>query len=220
VRIADPLLIISVALALLISLAFHEASHAFASDKLGDPTARSLGRLTLNPLAHLDPVGTIAMVLSSLAGFGIGWGKPVPVYPQFFRNGPLAKLPNADLVGMALVALAGPVSNLLLATVGAILLSGVSDPTSTSDIRLNRFLLTFVVVNVRLAVFNMIPVPPLDGYRVLLGILPAKPAYQLARLEQYGVGILMLLIFIGQPILFRVLVFFSTPIFRALTGTA
>ncbi|HEY8883840.1 MAG TPA: site-2 protease family protein, partial [Chloroflexota bacterium] len=89
----DPLTIVYMALALLLSLAVHEASHAFTADRLGDPTARRLGRLTLNPLVHLDPMGAFVLVISALAGFGIGWGKPVPVNPSYLRRGFLKTLP-------------------------------------------------------------------------------------------------------------------------------
>lgn len=207
----NPLLVLYFAVALLISLAIHEASHAFTADQLGDPTARSLGRLTLNPLAHLDPAGTIALVVSSLFGYGIGWGKPVPVNPYNLRRGPLATLPNGPLIGMAIVALAGPVSNLLQAIVGAqVLRLGVLP---------SEFVSTFIFVNVLLAVFNLIPIPPLDGYRVLLGLLPTGPAYRLARLEAWGPGVLILLVFMAPGILQSILGFFGTPILRLIAGT-
>lgn len=205
----DPLLVLFFAVALLISLAIHEASHAFAADQLGDPTARSLGRLTLNPLAHLDPAGTLALVLSSLFGYGIGWGKPVPVNPNYLRRGPLARLANGPLLGMAIVALAGPVSNLLQAAIGAQILRGDFLPDE-----LIRFVGIYVYVNVILAIFNLIPVPPLDGYRVLLGILPTRPAYKLAQLEAWGPGVLILLVFMAPGVLSSILRVFTLPILR------
>ena len=200
----DPLLILYTAVALLIGLAVHEASHAFTADQLGDPTARSLGRLTLNPLAHLDPAGAFVLIISSLAGFGIGWGKPVPVNPRNLTRGFLKNLSNGPLVGMAIVALAGPVSNLIMAIIGTQVLTATPLP--------EEFIGRFILVNVVLAVFNLIPIPPLDGYRVLLGILPTGPAYSLARLEPWGPGVLILLVFLAPGVLNGILSVASRPI--------
>lgn len=209
----DPLRIIYFAVALLFSLAIHEASHAFTADQLGDSTARSLGRLTLNPIKHLDTAGTIALVVSSLFGYGIGWGKPVPVNPSNLRRGPLKDLPNGPLLGMAIVALAGPVSNLLQAAIGAqVLRAGVLPG------QVNQLVATYIFVNVLLAIFNMIPIPPLDGYRVLLGLLPTGPAYKLARLEAWGPGLLILLVFMVPSVLESILNIFSGPILRVIAG--
>jgi len=202
----DALNILYMAIALLVSLSVHEASHAFIADRLGDNTARLRGRLTLNPLAHLDPVGALVMIVSSIAGIGIGWAKPVPVNPYNLKYGFLARIPNAPLVGMAIVALAGPISNLVLA---AITVQGL---TLTPLPQL--FLATFLRVNVLLAIFNMIPIPPLDGYRVLLGLLPTRAGYGLARLEQYGPGLLMLLVFLLPSVLYGILGFFAPPVLR------
>lgn len=207
----DPLEIVYFALALLVGLAIHEASHAFTADQLGDPTPRAMGRLTLNPIAHLDAAGTIALVVSSLFGYGIGWGKPVPVNPNNLRRGPLEKMPNGPLLGMAIVALAGPVSNILQAIVGAQLLRVGVLPTQLVEV--------YILVNVILAIFNMIPIPPLDGYRVLLGILPTRPAYTLARLEPWGPGVLILLVFMAPGILNSILTHFSGPILKFIAGT-
>ncbi len=207
----DPVQIVYFALALLIGLAIHEASHAFTADQLGDPTPRAMGRLTLNPIAHLDAAGTIALIISSLFGYGIGWGKPVPINPNNLRRGPLGSMPNGPLLGMAIVALAGPVSNILQAIVGAQLLRLGVLPT--------RLVGIYILVNVVLAIFNMIPIPPLDGYRVLLGILPTRPAYKLAQLEPWGPGVLILLVFMAPGILSRILDIFTTPILHAIIGT-
>lgn len=143
---------------LVISIDIHEFSHAITADRLGDPTPRRNGRITLNPLAHLDRLGSLMILLSSLSGFGIGWGKPVRVTPVYFRMTPRA--------GMGIVASAGPVSNLILATIGAIVLR-LLDPTGY----LNLFLLLWVQTNVALALFNLLPVFPLDGYNVFIAVL-------------------------------------------------
>ncbi len=209
--VRSPFIVVFYVLSLIISLAVHEACHAFTADRLGDRTARNLGRLTLNPIAHIDPMGAIVLVVSSLAGIGIGWGKPVPVNPYNLKRGFLKSIPNGPLVGMAIVALAGPVSNVLMALFGFQVLALTPLPIGFVD--------TFVRVNVVLAVFNMIPVPPLDGFRVLLGLLPTRPGYALARLEPYGPGLLILLVFMGQSILSAILQFGAVPIYR-LIGAA
>lgn len=202
----DPLQIVYVAIALLIGLSVHEASHAFTADQLGDPTARSLGRLTLNPLAHLDAVGAMVLVISSLFGYGIGWGKPVPVNPRYLSRGPLKNLANGPLVGMAIVAIAGPISNLLLAIIGVQVLAHTPLPV--------RLVETFILINVILMIFNLIPIPPLDGYRVLTGLLPGKSGYTLARLEPYGQGVLLLLVFLLPQVLMGILNAASGPVFH------
>ena len=163
----------------LFSLTVHEVAHGFAAYKLGDPTAKSLGRLSLNPLKHLDPAGAICMLL-----FRFGWAKPVPINTRYFKK------PRS---GMALTALAGPVSNLLMSLVafiisryiyvlgGAALLSDSVTPLQLLCI----FFDTFFLMNLCLAVFNLIPVPPLDGSRILLVFLPDKLYFGIMRYEQY-----------------------------------
>jgi Zn-dependent protease len=173
----DPLQIAIMAVGLLLAIDIHECAHAWAANELGDPTARYQGRLSLNPLAHLDPMGTLMMLFSLRYGFGIGWGKPVPVNPWNLRHG---------RAGRGMVALAGPASNLILAAILAL-------PFRLHWLRaglIGDMWLMLVSVNVSLALFNLLPIPPLDGASVLVGILSAirRPwAHGWARaLEQMG----------------------------------
>ena len=176
---------------LLIAFTFHEACHALIAYRLGDATAKRMGRLSLNPLAHLDPLGTLMILVS-----GFGWGKPVPVNPYNLRR------PGGRL-GMGLVAAAGPVSNLLAAYIfAAPLRAGLF---STSLVSRNLFipsagqvLLSIVMLNVFLAVFNLLPIAPLDGFKVALGLLPPRLAYTWAQTERYGPLILLFLILFGR----------------------
>ncbi len=177
----------------LIALTFHETAHGWMAAKLGDPTAKAMGRLSLNPLKHLDPIGFLCMLL-----FRFGWAKPVPVDPRNFKN------PKRD---MALTALAGPVSNLLLAFVilipfeilRTLLLSGVFAIRSEFGVNLflvfYNFVYSFHFLNITLAIFNFIPVPPLDGSRVLLAVLPARLYFGVMRYERWlSLGIMLLLV--------------------------
>lgn len=175
---------------LVLSLTVHEAAHAWSADRLGDPTARLLGRLSLNPVVHADLVGTIIFPLIAMTtGLPlIGWAKPVPVNTRQLRS------PRRDF---ALVALAGPVSNVLLAIVAGVCLSMV--PTEGGPVRDVLFvgLLLAVMLNVLLAVFNMLPIPPLDGGNVLLGILPVGAARVVDGLRPYGFILLYALMLTG-----------------------
>lgn len=183
-----------VAIFLLIAFPVHEFSHAWAAYRLGDSTARYQGRLTLNPIAHFDPLGgTLLAVSVMFLGFGFGWAKPTPVNPYNLRNGRR---------GEALVALAGPISNLLMAIAVAIPLRLIfADPELSLAVASNGIAsfmfdvgVTFVVVAVLLTVFNLLPIPPLDGWRALLGVVDARTAMNLRQFEQYGFVVLILVI--------------------------
>jgi Zn-dependent protease len=179
------------------SLSFHEAAHAWSANRLGDSTARQLGRLTLNPLAHIDLMGTVLfplmLYMSGLPVFG--WAKPVPVNVRKLGH------PRRDF---AMVALAGPVSNLVLAFVAASLLSLVYGSTGAVGIHSPEDFLTWVIlVNVLLAVFNMIPVPPLDGGNVLAGFVPEPVARLIDAVRPWGFVVLLGLMFTG--VLWRVM---------------
>lgn len=184
-----PQLLIAFAV-LIVSLTVHEAAHAWMATRLGDPTAQRLGRLSLNPAVHVDLIGTIVFPLVAMvSGFPlIGWARPVPVDPSYLAH------PRRDF---AVVAAAGPASNLLLAAGGAVAFA-VVDGTSGIDRGLAATaLLRLVLLNVLLAVFNMIPVPPLDGGNVLMGVLPERAAAAVETLRPWGFLLLYLLLFSG-----------------------
>jgi Zn-dependent protease len=172
---------------LVVSLSVHEAAHAWTANRLGDPTARRLGRLTLNPIAHIDLIGTVVFPLVAMySGLPlIGWAKPVPVNMQNLKS------PRRDF---AIVALAGPVSNVILAIGFAGILSALALGAITS---VADFFTRAVVINVLLAVFNLIPVPPLDGGNVLAGFVPEPVAHALDSLRPWGFLLLYVLMFAG-----------------------
>ena len=183
----------------LLALCLHETAHGYVAYKLGDPTARSLGRLTLNPLKHIDPIGFLCML-----GFGFGWAKPVPINTRYFKK------PKRD---MAICGLAGPVSNLLLCIIFAALLRIFSEViasvpfASEQSAYLASLIYTFLYLGIRLnvglAVFNLLPIPPLDGSRLLTALLPWRISAKLIQYEQIIAILLMVALWFGvlDPVL-------------------
>lgn len=176
----------------MVALTFHEVAHGYVAYLLGDPTAKMAGRLTLNPIKHLDVVGTLAFILTRM----IGWAKPVPINPSYFKN------PSK---GMILVSLAGPGSNFVMAAFFALLIKAMHTmPMPAADsVALKILVPVFlmcqagVVVNVALGVFNLLPIPPLDGSNVLAGLLPPKAAYNFTRYGRYGLILVIILAVTG-----------------------
>ncbi|MDO8507515.1 MAG: site-2 protease family protein [bacterium] len=168
-------------LALLLAITVHECMHAWTANYLGDPTAKHMGRISLNPIRHLDPIGTVAILL-----IGIGWGKPVQINERNFKN---------PRLGSAIVSLAGPLSNLGIVVIFLVL---IKIGLITSTVLLPIFA-TIVLVNIILMVFNLLPIPPLDGSKVLYYFLPRS--VDIVKLEMYGPFIILLLFFFGRGLL-------------------
>ena len=197
----DPIVLAGIVIGLVTGITFHEFTHAFIANQLGDHMPRALGRVSLNPLRHLDPLGTVMLVL-----VGMGWGRPVPVNPAALRPGRR---------GMALVAAGGPVANVV---VGVVLSAGVrvlvaADLTGP----VAGVLFYAVYVNLLLAMLNLIPIPPLDGYNVVLAFVPPRWIYPVQRYANYGVLVLVaLLVLPGSPL--RLLLGLALPWATLLVG--
>jgi len=190
----------------LIAITFHEVAHGYAANRLGDPTAESLGRLSLNPLKHLDPIGTLCMLI-----FGFGWARPVPINSRYFRK------PRRDI---AIVAVAGPLVNIALSFCGILIYRILSAIVNQADVvsSLGNFGLTalsltltffsyFFRLNASFAVFNLLPIPPLDGSRLLTIVLPPKFYYAIMKYERYIALGMLILLYIGlldRPLSFLV----------------
>lgn len=212
-----PLMFLSTIIALVLGITVHECSHAWMANYLGDPTARLQGRISLNPLRHLDPLGTAMMAITIVTGMGIGWGKPTPVAPHRLRFG--------RRVGYALVGLAGPVSNIVMAVgFGIWLRLGGLLP-----IWLLQILYVIALMNAVLAAFNLLPLPPLDGYSVLIGLISlirSRWAWELANtlesFTRYGPIVLIGLILLTQVLrinIFGTLIFYPASwLVRVITG--
>ncbi|HIO91625.1 MAG TPA: site-2 protease family protein [Leucothrix mucor] len=190
------------AIPVLFAITVHEVAHGWVANKLGDGTARMLGRLTLNPFKHIDPIGTVLVplvLLISPVPFVFGWAKPVPVDTRNFKN------PRRD---MAIVAIAGPLSNIIMAIIWVIILnigqSIITDPSIAKGFQAMAY--AGVLINLVLFAFNLMPIPPLDGGRVLSGLVPPKISNLLDRIEPYGFFIVIGLVYMGafQPIILPV----------------
>ena len=202
-NLSDPTTIVATLVAFVVAITIHEFSHAWSALMLGDTTAQQQGRVTLNPLSHLDPLGSIGLLALVFLGFGIGWGRPVPINPSRLKW---------HQRGMAITSLAGPFSNIVLAALFVIPLRfGGLHAGSSAYILLRQL----VLVNILLAAFNFIPIPPLDGSKILVGLLPRFWLPYLAPIERYGVMILLAMILFGG-IGATVLQSMYAPVFNAL----
>ena len=188
----DPATLVAVAIFLLVGFPVHEFSHALVAYRLGDGTAKLFGRLTLNPIVHLDPMGSAILVLSALlGGFFIGWAKPTPINPAMLRGGRRAE---------AWVAAAGPVSNLVMAVLAAIairLMVAMDLASNDAVVFVANVVYVFIFINVALFIFNLIPIPPLDGSKVLFSLMSPSTVWRIRpTLEQYGFLILLVVMFV------------------------
>lgn len=188
---------------LIMSVVVHEVSHGLVANKLGDPTARDLGRLSFNPIKHLDFMGSflVPLLSYSLGGFIFGWAKPVPYNPYNLKN---------QKWGPALVAAAGPVSNFIIAVFFGLILRFVSGMPLATVLALSLI----VYINILLGVFNLIPIPPLDGSKILAGFLPYRYERQFLVLERHGLFLVVIFIFFLFPLIIPIFPFF----FKLITG--
>jgi len=191
--------------AIIIALSLHEFGHAAMATKMGDPTPKAQGRLTLNPLAHLDPMGTLFIIITMIMGFGFGWGKPVQTNPSYYRD---------YKMGRILVAVAGPAMNLcqamLAVAVGYLLFKTSVNIGSFGHL----FLAVFIIINIVLMVFNLLPLPPLDGGHVMEMLLPWEKREGFRRFGQYGILILLALMWFG--VLWVIISFFLNATFTVI----
>lgn len=191
--------ILSVIVIVFLVLPFHEWAHGYAAYKLGDPTAKNSGRLTFNPIASIDPLGALGILL-----FGIGWAKPVPVNPRYFDS------PKRD---MAITALCGPIANIVAALVGGLLLNGTILLYANTHLEFLAWVITFfnfyIYINVGLAVFNLIPIPPLDGSRLVAAFLPDRLVFKYYQYQNIFIIVIFVLLFLG---------FLSVPLLIAENG--
>ncbi len=190
---SDPYSFILTLGSLILAIGLHEAAHCYMADRLGDPTPRSMGRLTLNPIAHLDPLGTLSIVLTGM----FGWGKSAPFDPYNLRN------PNRDI---RLIALAGPATNLLLAIIGAIIFHLIPTPTPVANI-----IVMFMALNINLALFNLLPIPPLDGSKIFFPKTATQP-------RNYQTTYILLVILIMTGIVGQIISPISQTILHLLLG--
>ena len=177
------------ALCVFFSLSIHEFAHGYAAYKMGDETAKHMGRLNINPMSHLDPIGALCLFL-----FGFGWARPVPVNPRNFKTGKFKS-------GMVWTSVAGPLSNLIIAFISLLILNIIYKIPIGESLVISRvfsliviLLYTLISMNISLAVFNLIPIPPLDGSKILNAVLPARIYFKIMQYEQYGFIVLILLI--------------------------
>jgi len=199
------LIIILSIVILILSVILHEVSHGYMADWLGDPTARLKGRLTLNPLKHIDPVGSIIVpLITSLFGFTFGWAKPVPYNPYNLKN---------KRSGELLIALAGPVCNLFIALIFGLIIrfAAANTETVTPFIEITSYI---VLINIILAVFNLIPLPPLDGSKILFSILPNQYGRFRRTLEMYAPVFILIVVFLLWGVISPIIPF----VFKAFTG--
>jgi Zn-dependent protease len=192
----DPQFVVTVIVTFVIAITVHEFMHAWTAWMLGDDTARLLGRISLNPVVHFDPIGALMFVLIALGFPALAWGRPVPVNDARLR--PTGRFGRQG--SMALVSLAGPLSNVVLGAVAAAILRFSAFTGASLGMAIDGFLQIFMWVNFSLAAFNMIPLPPLDGSRILTALLPPFWRPILASLERYGIALLFLLILLGGAI--------------------